>query len=78
LPPSGIASRAFTARFRIVASSWFGQRRCPFGALLRIVNGAACSRDFVIRERAARHVDIADNDCQEVVKVVRNAAGELA
>ena len=55
-----------------------GQRRRPLGALLRIVHGAACSRDFAIRERAARHVDIADNDCQEVVKVVRNAAGELA
>ena len=55
-----------------------GQRRCPLGALLCIVHRAARSRDFAIRERAARHVDIADDDCQKVVKVVRNAAGELA
>ena len=55
-----------------------GQGRCPLGALLCIVHGAAGSRDFAIRERAARHVDIADNNCQKVVKVVRNAAGELA
>jgi hypothetical protein len=54
-----------------------GQRRTAFGRLLRDVDRIAESR-VVRRDALAQDLEIAEHDHQQIVEIMRDAAGELA